>query len=393
MAMSVYKGQIPFRAKGQTTCIHHRNRLLDFYCEKCQELACTKCLSSIHMSHTVCDLSEITPQNKQDILKFIDKFENIDLVQISQYITSTDSQLKKNLSRFEKLSIELRTQTNKLKEDLDRLTARTLPLYQQMEEDNTKLLQTYQQNLEIYSTQLKQQVQECKIALQRGSDIQIYDTGCEIQSSVTLPVKPTLGTASFSPNQTPQVHLKKAFGEVKTSVQCQGQALQGHDLSVESSAAQGSSPSQQNPTRRKEMTSPLYTLLHETKVLGKWKPQSFITSVCPTTDGQVWTSDSNDGTLSLLDRKSTVIHEVTHNTRITDISMSPTTNKLWVCDWENNITELMPGRLVLRFSTRETPLCICVTASNHVIVGMAKQISKFTSKGTFVHQLKVQGGL
>ncbi|XP_021367307.1 tripartite motif-containing protein 2-like [Mizuhopecten yessoensis] len=384
MAKPLYKAQITFRIKDQTTCTHHKGGQLDLYCEECQVPVCIKCVSTVHKSHLLCDLSKITHQSKHDIQNFIDKTEKVDLVQIDQFLTSTDKQLKDNTSNFDKLSHQLKTQTNKLKEDLDQLTAQTLSLYQQTEKDNTKLLQTYKQDLEVYDAQLKKQVQECMIALQHGSDIQIYDTGCEIQSALTLPAKPTLCTASFTPNQNSQVHLEKAFGEVNTSCQCQGQASPGHDLSVGSSAEQGSSSTQQNSTGRKEVKSPVYRLLPQTKVLGKWTSPCYITSVCPTIDGQVWISACDDITLNLLDRKGKVIQKIKHNTRITDISLSPTTNTLWVCDWKNNITELVSGRLVQRFSTRELPQCICITVSDHVIVGMAKHISKFTIEGTLV---------
>ncbi|XP_021367315.1 uncharacterized protein LOC110459407 [Mizuhopecten yessoensis] len=398
MATSLYKAQIPFRIKGQITCTHHKGRQLDLYCEECQVPVCIKCVSTVHKSHPLCDLSENTHQTKQDIQSFIDKTEKVDLVQIDQYITSTDKQLKDNSTIFDKLSKQLKIQTNKLKEDLDMLTAQTLSLYKQMEEDNTKLLQTYKQDLESYNTQLKHQVQECKIALQRGSDIQIYDTGCEIQSPVTLPVKPALSTASFSPNKNPQGHLEQALGEVITSGQGQDQALRSHERrSVASSARQRPSLSQQRSERkertlsiqqiskgRKQVKSPVYTLLPQTKVLGEWTSRCLIHSVCPTTDGQMWTSHHDSNTLILLHSNGRVIQEVKHNTDIMDTSLSSTTNTLWVCDKENNITELVSGRLVHRFSTREKPQCICITANNHAIVGMVKHISKFTTKGKLV---------
>ncbi|XP_021374745.1 uncharacterized protein LOC110464052 [Mizuhopecten yessoensis] len=222
----------------------------------------------------------------------------------------------------------------------NKLEAQTLSLYQQMEEDNTKLLQTYKQDLEMYSTKLKHQAQECKIALQRGSDIQVYDTGHEIQSSATLPVKPTLCTASFSPNRNPQGHLEQAFGEVNTSDQCQGQGLLG------SSTGQRLPSTQHRSKGEKELTSPVYILLPQTKVLGELISPCDITSVCPITDGQVWTSYFYSNTLTLLDRKGKVIQEVTHNAEIIDISLSPTTNTLWICDRKNNITELVSGGLV-----------------------------------------------
>ncbi|XP_021358202.1 uncharacterized protein LOC110453549 [Mizuhopecten yessoensis] len=359
MDSSLYKDQIPIRVKGQTTCIHHNGKQLDLYCEECHELACTKCLSTIHKKHHLCDLSEITPKKKEDIQNFIDKIENVDLVEIDQYITATDTQLKDNVSHFEKLSQQLKTQTNRFKQELDLLTAQTLCLYQQMEEDNTKLLQTYKQDLEIYSTQLKQQVQECRVVLQRGSDIQIYKIECDIQSPVTLPVKLTLCTASFTPNRNPQSQLEQALGKVRPSTPQRSKRT--HPLFV----------------------FPVHSLMPRAKVLEEWYSSFHITSICPTTEGQVWTS-SYSKTLTLLDRKGNVIQEVEHNTDIMDISLSSTTNTLWICDQKNNITELVSGRLVHRFSIREEALNICITASNHVIVGMAKHISKFTTEGELV---------
>ncbi|XP_021358190.1 uncharacterized protein LOC110453538 [Mizuhopecten yessoensis] len=285
MATPQYKGQLPSRIKGQTTCMYHKDRKLDIYCEECQELACIKCLSTVHKKHPLCDLSEITPKKNQEIQNFIDKTENADLVQIDQYITDTDTHLKDNASNFEKLSQQLKKQTMKIIQDLCQLSAQTTCLYQQMEEDNTKLLQTYKHDLEMYSIQLKQQVQECKIALQRGTDIQIYDAGFEIHSPVTLPVKPTLGTASFTSNQNPKGHIEQALGKVDTSNKGQGQVSvcpdqsfsgHGHSSTQKSSERKVRRPSsQQSSGEREDVSSPVYTLLSQTKVLEEWQSPYF----------------------------------------------------------------------------------------------------------------------
>ncbi|XP_021377834.1 uncharacterized protein LOC110465948 [Mizuhopecten yessoensis] len=382
--MATPKSQFPLRIKGQTTCIHHKGRQLDFYCEKCQEPVCPKCLSSIHKTHTVCELSEIIPQKEPDIKNFIDRTEKNDLVRIGKYITTTDTLLKDNASTFEKLSQKLKMQTDKLKQELDMLTAQTLSLYHKMEEDNTTLINKYKQDLEMYEKQLKSQIQECKAALQRGSHIQIYDTFCEIHSPThSLPVTPILGTANFTSNEKPQDHLKKALGKVITSGQ--GQTLTDQDRSV---CGQPSTQQQQSGTKVKKAVT-TYKLLPQTKVVEEWKSPRYIYSICPTTDGQVWTTASD--TLTLLDRKGKVIQEVKHNVYINDISLSPTTHTLWVCDDKNNIMELVSGRLTHRFSTKEEPRCICVTASNHVIVGMYRHISKFTTDGKMVCTTMAKG--
>ncbi|XP_021361187.1 uncharacterized protein LOC110455399 [Mizuhopecten yessoensis] len=389
MKMASPISQIPLRNKGQTTCIHHKGRKLEFYCEKCQEPVCPKCFSSIHKTHPVSDLSEITPQKALDIKNFIDRTEKNDLVQIGKYINSTDTLLKDNTSTFEKLSQKLKLQTDKLKQELDMLTEQTLSLYHKMEEDNTKLINKYKQDLEMYEKQLKQQVQECKAALQRGSHIQIYDTYCEIQSPThSLPVKPVLGTANFTPNENPQDHLKKALGKVTTSGQ--GQTLTDQDRSVSTSDDQGQPSTQQQQSGAKgKKAVTTYKLLPQTKVVEEWDPPFIIGSICPTTDGQVWTRDWY--TLTLLDRNGKEIQKVKHNVGISDISLSPTTHTLWLCDHKNNIMELVSGRLTHRFSTKEFPRCICITASNHVIVGMTKHISKFTTDGKMVCTTMAKG--
>ncbi|XP_033744316.1 E3 ubiquitin-protein ligase TRIM33-like [Pecten maximus] len=373
--------KIPIRTKGQTTCVHHKGRQLELYCEKCQELTCLKCLSSVHKGHLVCELSEITPQKKQDIKNFIYRTEQNDQVQIGKYITSTDTLLRDNDSTFEKLSHQLRMQTDILKQDLDMLTAETLSLYQNMKEDNSKLIQKYKQDLELYDEQLKQQIQECKTALQQGSDLNIYDTRCEIDSQIHFPVKPVLGNVSFTPNKNPQGHLKLALGKVIISGQ--GQTSTDQYRSVSTSDGQGQSSTQQQSGDKGKKAVTGYKLLSETKVVEKWNSPCYIRSICPTTDDQAWTSTYSK-TLTLLDRKGTVIQKVTHKAPINDISLSPTTHRLWVCDIENNILELVSGQLTHRFRTKENPRCLCVTASNHVIVGMPKHISKFTTQGQMV---------
>ncbi|XP_033725190.1 uncharacterized protein LOC117315154, partial [Pecten maximus] len=362
-----------------------QGRELEFYCEKCEELICPKCLSSIHKSHTVCELSEITPQRTQHIKNFIDRTEQTDMVQIGKDINSIDTLLEDNDSTFKKLSRQLKMHTDKIKQDLDMLTAETLSLYQKLKEDNTKLIQKYKQDLEMYDKQLKQQIQECKTALQRGSHIEIYDTGYEIDSAIHFPAKPVLGTVSFTPNKNPQCHLVLALGKVITSGQ--GHTTIDPDQSCSTSDDPGQSSSQQQQQQQQQSEDKgkkavtRYKLLSETKEVERWRTYCSITSICPTTDDQAWTSYYYGETLTLLDRKGTVIQEVRHKTMITDTSLSPTTHRLWVCSSDNDILELVSGQLTHRFTTKEKPRCVCVTTTNHVIVGMAKHISKFTTQG------------
>ncbi|XP_069108714.1 tripartite motif-containing protein 2-like [Argopecten irradians] len=371
---------IPVRTEGQTTCNHHKGRQLDWFCEKCQEPICAKCISTIHKSHPMCELSEVTLKKKQDIRNFIEKTEKNDLVQIGKYITSTDTLLKDNDNIFDKLSHELKMQTEKLKQDLDNLREETLSLYQNLKDDNIKLIQKYKQELEMLNKQLKHQIQKCKTTLQQGSHIQIYDTKCEIDSRIHIPVKPTLDTVSFNPNNTPKGHLVQALGKVTTSGQRHTSTDQKWSVSLADGQQQPSSQQQSEDKGKKAVARK--TLLTETKVVEEWESPCGITSICPTTDDQAWTRYSD--TLTLLDRKGTVIQKVTHKAYINDISLSPTTHRLWACDDQNNILELVSGQLTQQFTTKTYPYSICITAKNHVIVGMSGNVSKYTTQGQMV---------
>ncbi|XP_033726208.1 uncharacterized protein LOC117315900 [Pecten maximus] len=348
----------PIRMKGDTTCIHHKGRQLELYCEKCQELICTKCLSSVHKGHIICELSEIIPQKKQNIKNFIERTEKNDLVQIRKYITSTDTHFKDNDSTIEKLSHQLKMQTEKLKQDLDNLLAEKLSFYQKMKEDNDKLIQKYKQNMELFEEKLKQQMQDCKTVLQQGSYLQVYDTPCVINSPTSLPIKLILGTASFTPNTNPEGHLELAIGRITTS--CQGQTSIDLDGSVSTS------------DRQEKLSSTQHGRKTDTKVMEEWESPCYVGSICPNTDDQAWTSYYYSDTLTLLDRKGAAIQKVTNEAVINNISLSHITHRLWVCDAKNNILELVSGKLTHRFRTQEEPRCICVTASNHVIVGLVQ---------------------
>ncbi|XP_069134214.1 tripartite motif-containing protein 2-like [Argopecten irradians] len=395
MAAPIVGGQTALRIKGQTTCVYHKGKQLELYCKQCQKLACIKCLSTIHESHPLCDLDEIIPEKKRSIQNFVDRSENVDLVQVKHRISSTNIRLLENTREFATFSKQLMMQTEKLKDKLDVLTGETLSLYKQMEEDNAKLLENYKHELEKYSTELKLKVRECKTALQNGSSVEIFDTERDAVSLKTQLVNPTLGTATFCPNQNPADNLKKALGIVRTSGQERASSSDSQRLSTtpKRSPVQYRKPALKDtiprraasPKLRLPLNKDTYSLLGQGKIVGDLKVPFNVKSICPTLDDQAWTSNYDSDNITLIDKNCKVIQKIKHTTGICDISLSLSTNTLWVCDWKNNISELVSGRLLHRFraSKAETAqcTCVCATASGHVILGMNKSICKFTANG------------
>lgn len=129
--------------------------------------------------------------------------------------------------------------------------------------------------------------------------------------------------------------------------------------------------------------SDVYTLLPKVKTLKQCSIPYVVTAICPIKNGETWTCTA-DHTLTLIDKTGTTKQTISHTTWISDISLSPTTNTVWVCDGKRDILELVSGRLVRRFRIKKKPLCICSTANNHVIVGTDNQITKYTPDGSQV---------
>lgn len=377
--------------KGQTMCVHHKGKQLELFCKTCDLVTCSKCLSSFHSAHQICDLCEITPAKKLIIEDFISNKETTELVQVNTYIKSTEKQLRDNFSRFQKLASDLTTQYVKLKQALDVLVAETLSVYQQLEEENAALLTNYKSDLESYKSQLNQLLLECKSTLQRGTDLDVCDTSCEIHSRVPHPKTPSLGTASFAANTNPRGDLERALGTVSTCDQ--GQSSSDYNRSAGSSGHQRLSPTQPGSDAGNTETRPppRHTRLPQTKVVGEFKASFHVTSICPTSDGNAWVCHEFSRTLTLLNGKGVKQQAIQYNNNITDISLSPSTNSLWSCHRDHNIMELVSGQPTIRFKVNSKPKSICVTTDEHVIVGMKGHISKFTTEGTLVLTTKTTG--
>ncbi|XP_069135396.1 uncharacterized protein [Argopecten irradians] len=344
--------------KGHDTCTNHKGNLLDLHCEDCEVAVCIKCVSEKHQNHSISDGT--THAMKQNIIQFIQETEGKEIISIKQDIIATGKQLEENTSHFQKLAQQLKVQSKQLLQEIRLQSAQMLTLYNKQEDDNSKLLQTYKKDLEIYETQLNEKVKKCKRALDLGSEKDIHDVGYEIKSPASRPVKPSLNTPSANPEEQKKTLIKKSF----------------EDVSFLSSSSEREKGTIDEP-------SDVYTLLPGLKMLEECRIPYEVDFICPNTNGETWICDGNH-TLTLLDKTGTTKQTISHTTWIRDICLSPTTNMLWACDGTGGILELESGRLVRRFGMRKKPQCICSTASNHVIVGTNDLITKYTPEGSQV---------
>ncbi|XP_060083897.1 uncharacterized protein LOC132563151 [Ylistrum balloti] len=124
----------------------------------------------------------------------------------------------------------------------------------------------------------------------------------------------------------------------------------------------------------------------KTKVVSEYDISGDTISICPADDGGSWTCYDCSGLVTQRDKQGEVVKEIEHGTNIRDITVSPKTQHLWACCLKDKtVIELTPeGKFSVGFKTDDQPWCLCATLDGHLLVGVAKKVTKYTTEGKVV---------
>ncbi|XP_033756279.1 uncharacterized protein LOC117339022 [Pecten maximus] len=333
------RAQLAVRGKGEIKCDVHKDKDVVFVCKTCNVLICTTCSLSNHKLHfdSLCELSKIKNEKQKIINDFINDSENVNIPKLSQEITSFRTKLSSCKTRYEKLRKNVIDNTDKCKKELDQITAEYVPICNKMEVADTDLIETHITDLERRLDTLTELSTKYKQTLQTGTAVLMYDSVSEIRElDFDIPPTPNIDMAEYTPGVDRQSHMKQALGKLKIPV----------DLLR-------------------------YTLPDSPTVMSQFSYPDDITSICPTSDGRAWLCDFETDMVNLINNKGQVIHTIKHNSKIKDISLDPTTGRLWFCCWgERSICEVSSlFTPVTRFTIEDYPARLCVTREGRVVVG------------------------
>ncbi|XP_033727372.1 uncharacterized protein LOC117316722 [Pecten maximus] len=435
------QGQVPVRVKGQTSCIYHHGKLLDLFCEKCKEISCVDCSTSTHNGHDFSALSNISAKKKKNLQKIIARRVTKDIPSMKNSIKSIEANIATTNSTFAAIGTEIIKQRDKLKRKIDSLADQTLAVYEKLKSENMTLLTDCKEEHERRHAVLMKEIREARTLIRSGDDISVYDNDAVMASLVGLPARPTLNTATFTPNLVPLDHLKCAFGTVtkgnnnsnssvsKTSEESRdkvevsevpndkvpvsekqgsgepkviiSQAEQPHRTSdkehvnsstkLPSSVNHGFVPSRQSEasgnfqvTGATESGEMLFQKMtdHEPKHIKIEKLMSILGEM---RNGDIWVGDIERRTFLRIGRTGTIKDIIPQRRQVTDSCFSTQNQELWFCSQDDNsIIEVTSAPTIPRFYTEESPLCIYVTMDGQIIVGMPKQITKFNTDGQVI---------
>ncbi|XP_021374698.1 uncharacterized protein LOC110464015 [Mizuhopecten yessoensis] len=409
-----FKGQMPVRTKGQIHCTFHSEKIFQLYCITCQELACIKCVSTIHRGHNLDDLQDLTPQKKGKIRNFIDTSESTKSNEFQQNLASVDQKLSENADNFEKLCIAAKAHAEKLKKEINDYTLTKISIFREIKEENEKLLSQYKEDIYRRKERFCNFLKECKESVQTGSDIQIHDTEKEVDTHMynTPPSVPAVQHVSFRPNLYPLQSIEHAFGLVTTERKASENMLKDSSGSQPCKICPANTKFDKaaatNPhitkhkraprmlaTRKKEndLGKPLLpqdqhrkTRCQTTKILADFQSPFAVLDMSVIGE-EAWTCCACYDNITLISNKGEKKRNVTLTltSYVMGISVSPTTHHCWAHSYDGKIVEVTPTKVIHRFNTTINKLhSICVTLDEHILIGGPGALTKLTTNGKTV---------
>ncbi|XP_060078632.1 tripartite motif-containing protein 2-like [Ylistrum balloti] len=394
--LSNLKGQFHARAKGHDKCPSHRKNQVVFLCQVCNTLICTTCSVTTHKTHndSFIEISEYTQQCKNKVRDFVCENENKRIPKFHAEKKSAEARLSTLKSKYKNIRDKMKLERDQCKDLLDRITEDCLILCDKMEDTETELLTSHITDLDERIDTLVKLSSECKQTLQTGTNVLVYDSATEVRDmDINIPRIPDIGVIDFTPSKDRLSHLKLAMGAIETPTDhfravsaTGGHYNRGPVVKQNQSTELGQTSTEEDK---------YFTLCESPMIKSKFSYRDQITSICPTPDGRAWLCDFNTSTLNLINNKGKARQRIQHNSNTTDISLDPTTGRLWFCcKGERTVNEISTSSTpVRRFSTENYPHRLCVTREGRVVVGtggrQGYKVLICTAEGQVLHTVTV----
>ncbi|XP_021364601.1 uncharacterized protein LOC110457593 [Mizuhopecten yessoensis] len=357
-------------------------------CNQCSQAICVTCVVTAHKYHidSFVELRYIVQQKISSIQDFISRTEKETLPGLLLDIESTRNQEAESDNRYDELVRSVKDQGRLCKKEVDDLVEGYVSRCHDLKQQDKKELKDHIGNQESRYETVSSQVQQCKLVLQSGSNIQVYDEESKTDTvslqSLDLSV---LQDASFYPGKD-RVQIKHAIGTLVTSPDSERlSSLNESDHSNENSNQLRpyvkpiqTPTTDQHPRGTSNLLKPTTRQQSTTQQTMKFSSKQKITRICPTSTECAWVCDQTP-TVVLFDNRGQIRRTVEHRKDVRDISLDPNTGHLWMCDkMQGNILEVLPFSQspVPRFNVDGRPRSLCVTIEGRIMVGIDDTKSK-----------------
>ncbi|XP_060068624.1 uncharacterized protein LOC132548760 isoform X2 [Ylistrum balloti] len=397
---SILRQQYPIRTKGNSRCPSHSDNDVILQCQDCNILICVTCSITSHKTHidSFRELSKIHNEQKSNLQAFVNQTDNEEIPKLKEEIMSSQRKLSTFEQKYKTISESIFKQRDRCKLEIDKITEEYIAICENMEKATSYLLQTHVSNLEEKLEALEKISSECKQTLQTGTAVHVYDSVSEVhEMDLDFPPTPNIDMAEFTLNKDLQSLLKQAMGDMKISPNL----VKSGSRNSAQGLVTGPKFSNIGVSGRSSGTV-LYRFLESSTVITQLLYQHGITSICPTPDGRAWLCNMHTNTVKLISNKSRpltkkakVLQEIQHKSDLTDISLDPTTGRLWFCCGdERTIYEVSSSKPVSKYTIEEFPASLCTTKEGQVVVGtwgtQGYNVLMYTADGRVLHTTTVE---
>ncbi|XP_033758826.1 uncharacterized protein LOC117341101 [Pecten maximus] len=332
-------------------CPRHKGMGFIYVCKSCEdELICMDCVTESHNGHKIGKLTDYVADQKREIQQYVDKLSKSDIPKIKEDIRKSET----NDGGYQKVISDIKRQGKQMKDNIDNAIELLVNMYTELEKLNKTVSEKNKTALTKHLREdLEPKLDRCQQVLTSGTTVDVTTLAREIRNtSIDPPFPRRLQTLEFKPGTISTELLKRMLGKV---------LVDGEDQSY------------------KPIPTPV--------VLSEFKT-SFYYDVCRTclTGDEAWLSYLNDERVYRVDLKGRVKETIECKVKVSSISVSPTTGRVWFCVWDDrSIREItMGGDVVARFNVNNTPGSLCITSDDMVIVGMLGGIQLYTTDGRAV---------
>ncbi|XP_021372621.1 uncharacterized protein LOC110462779 [Mizuhopecten yessoensis] len=332
-------------------CTRHQGMGFVYVCKSCEDqLLCMEFVTDSHNGHTLGKLTDYVAGQKREIQQYADKLSKTDIPKTEGDIKESGQHAKSG--RYQKMIEGIRRQGKQMKDNIDNAIDILVRMCTELEKRNADISEKNKTAFTKYLREdLKPKLDRCKEVLTSGTTVDVTTLAREIRNGVAT-IPPTLSDlqkVEFKPGTISTELLERMLGKL---------LVDGVDESYK--------------------PIPKCVVLYEFK-----QPFPYDTCQKCLTGDEEWLSHWDSETIYRVDLKGKVNEKIECQVRVSSISVSPTTGRVWFCVYgDRSIREIITGGdIVTRFYVDNTPLSLCITSDDMVVMGMKGGIRLYTTEG------------
>ncbi|XP_033743044.1 uncharacterized protein LOC117329285 [Pecten maximus] len=339
-------------------CSHHSGMGFVYVCKTCDnQLICMDCVVGRHNKHDLGKLTDYVSEQKRQIKEYKERLSKTDIPKAERDIKENNENLSECRKKLREMIDNIKCQAEQMKKEIDKLTDRLVKLCRDLEKMNSDITVMNNSALtKCLREEMRPRLDKYQQVLTSGTNVDVITLARETRNgncASTVPnARGTLKTAAFKPGSIHNGLLERMLGTV---------IVDGEN--------------------------PIFRTVKKISVVSKFKT-SIRCSVYRTCreGGEAWLSHKTEKQIYRIDQNGNTKKKIECKVKVQSIAVSPTTGRVWFCvQADNSIREVTSNdQIVIRFNGESTPLSLCITAEEMVVVGMSGGIILYTTDGRMV---------